>query len=202
MSFNKLTAYTQKVADAADTITGNPAAAKAIFDAAPEEIRTYFNNLVDGLKSTTSGDSGAKNTGATAITGLTGTDVQSLLEGLKTYSDGAFAKKQVPAWNSLTPTNSWVYYGSGQFPGYYKSETGEVEVKALLKSGTDNGSYLFSDVLPAGSRPGENADFWAIDGTNSPRRITVQTDGHIIIPAGVTVNNTFLSFRIKFRADQ
>lgn len=87
MSFNKLAAYTQKVADAADQITGNPAAAKAIFDAAPEELRTYFNNLVDALKSTASGDSGAKNTGATGITGLTGTDVQTLLESIKTSVD-------------------------------------------------------------------------------------------------------------------
>jgi hypothetical protein len=84
MSFNKLTAFTQKVADAADQITGNPVLAKSIFDNAPEELRTYFNNLVDALKSTASGDSGAKNTGATAITGLTGTDVQTLLEALNT----------------------------------------------------------------------------------------------------------------------
>jgi hypothetical protein len=88
MSFNKLAAFTQKVADAADQIVGNPVAAKAIFDAAPEELRTYFNNLVDALKSSASGDSGAKNTGATNISGLTGSDIQSLLESLKTYTDG------------------------------------------------------------------------------------------------------------------
>lgn len=82
MSFNKLTAFTQKVADAADQLVGNPSGNKAVFDAAPEELRTYFNNLVDALKSTASGDSGAKNTGATAISGLTGTDVQTLLEAL------------------------------------------------------------------------------------------------------------------------
>jgi hypothetical protein len=87
MSFNKLTAFTKKVADAADQLTGNPADTKALFDAAPEELRTYFNNLIDALKSTASGDSGAKNTGATAISGVNGTDVQSLLEGLKTYFD-------------------------------------------------------------------------------------------------------------------
>jgi hypothetical protein len=88
MSFNKLTAYTQKVADAADTIVGNAPLAKSIFDAAPEELRTYFNNLIDALKSSASGDSGAKNTGATNISGLTGNDIQSLLESLKTYTDG------------------------------------------------------------------------------------------------------------------
>jgi hypothetical protein len=88
MSFNKLAAFTQKVADVADQIVGNPVAAKAIFDASPEELRTYFNNLIDALKSSASGDSGAKNTGATNISGLTGSDIQSLLESLKTYTDG------------------------------------------------------------------------------------------------------------------
>lgn len=85
MSFNQLTAFTKKVADFADQVTGNPADIKAQFDAAPEELRTYFNNLIDALKSTASGDSGAKNTGATAITGLTGTDVQTILEALNEH---------------------------------------------------------------------------------------------------------------------
>lgn len=110
MSFNKLTAYTQKVADAADQLTGNPADNKAIFDAAPEEIRSYFNNLVDALKSTASGDSGAKNTGATAISGLTGTDIQSLLESLKSYSDTTFAPKSNPFF--YTRQGSAVNYGT------------------------------------------------------------------------------------------
>jgi hypothetical protein len=94
MSFNPLDAFTKKVADMADQPSGTPSEIKAAFDAAPEELREYFNNLVNALKSTASGDSGAKNTGATAISGLTGTDVQSLLEGLKSYIDtnatGAF----------------------------------------------------------------------------------------------------------------
>jgi hypothetical protein len=115
MPFNKLTAYTQKVADAADTIVGNAPLAKSIFDAAPEELRTDFNNLVDALKSTANGDSGAKNTGATAITGLTGSDVQSLLESLKTYTDGikngAVFGKGGSSFNSgflIFPSGDWI----------------------------------------------------------------------------------------------
>jgi hypothetical protein len=98
MPFNKLSAFTQKVADAADQLTGNPAGTKAIFDAAPEELRTYFNNLIDALKSTADTDSGAKNLGAKAITGLTGTDVQTILESLKTTVDA----KVVASGESMT----------------------------------------------------------------------------------------------------
>lgn len=87
MAFEKLLAFTKDVSDFADRVTGNPAEIKAQFDAAPDEVRQYLNKLIDALKSTATGDSGAKNTGATAITGLTGTDVQSLLEGLKSYTD-------------------------------------------------------------------------------------------------------------------
>jgi hypothetical protein len=88
MSFKTLDAFTKKVADMADQPSGSPAEIKAGFDAAAEELREYFNNLVNALKSTASDDSGAKNTGATSISGLTGTNVQSLLENLKTIVDG------------------------------------------------------------------------------------------------------------------
>jgi hypothetical protein len=90
--FSKLLAFTKKVSDFADHVTGNASDNKAQFDAAPEELREYFNNLIDALKSTTSGDSGAKNIGATSIADLTGNDVQTILESLKTYSDGKFVK--------------------------------------------------------------------------------------------------------------
>jgi hypothetical protein len=90
--FQKLLAFTKKVSDFADHVTGNASDNKAQFDAAPEELRTYFNNLIDGLKSTSSDDSGAKNIGAKSIADLSGSDVQSLIESLKTYSDGKFVK--------------------------------------------------------------------------------------------------------------
>lgn len=83
----KLTSFTKKVADLSDRPSLNPADLKAAFDAAPDEVRQYLNKLIDALKKTEAGDSGAKNIGATTITGLTGTDVQSLLESLKTLAD-------------------------------------------------------------------------------------------------------------------
>lgn len=60
---------------------------KQAFDSRGNELKTALNNLIDALNATTSGDSGAKNIGATSIAGLTGNDVQTLLEALKTLVD-------------------------------------------------------------------------------------------------------------------
>lgn len=88
--FQKLVSFTKKVADLADRPSINASELKSQFDAAPDEVRQYLNDLIDALKSTKSGDSGAINIGASSITGLTGNNVQSLLNSLKTYSDGKF----------------------------------------------------------------------------------------------------------------
>jgi hypothetical protein len=80
--FQKLATFTKKVSMLADEPSLNATELKAQFDAAPEELRGSFNALVDALKLTTAGDSGAKNIGATSISGLTGNDVQTLLEAL------------------------------------------------------------------------------------------------------------------------
>jgi hypothetical protein len=88
--FEKLESFTKKVADLADKPSLNPTELKGQFDAAPDEVRVYLNKLIDALVKTTAGDSGAKNVGTTAISGVTGSNVQALLEGLKTYGDGKY----------------------------------------------------------------------------------------------------------------
>jgi len=80
--FQKLVSFTKKVADLPDKPSLNPAELKAQFDAAPDEVRESLNKLIDALQKTETGDSGAKNIGATNISGLTGADVQTLLEAL------------------------------------------------------------------------------------------------------------------------
>lgn len=67
---------------------------QAKFDEAAGLIKTYLNStLLTELASTTDGSAGADNIGATAITNLTGTTVQALLESLrnnlKATTDGA-----------------------------------------------------------------------------------------------------------------
>jgi hypothetical protein len=94
MAFEKLDSFSKKVSDLADKPSLTPTALKAQFDAAPDEVRVYLNALIDALKKTTSGDSGAKNIGATSITGLTGSDVQTILGSLKTYTETLVGKKQ------------------------------------------------------------------------------------------------------------
>lgn len=46
-----------------------------------------YNAMVDALKSTAEGDSGAQNIGVAAIPGIIGSNVQAILAGLKAYAD-------------------------------------------------------------------------------------------------------------------
>jgi hypothetical protein len=84
MAFQKLLNFTKTVSDLADKPALTPTALKAQFDSSPNELKDAFNALIDALKLTTSGDSGAKNIGTTTISGLTGNDVQTLLGAINT----------------------------------------------------------------------------------------------------------------------
>jgi hypothetical protein len=125
MAFEKLLSFTKDVSDLADQPAMTAAELKAQFDAAPDEVRQYLNKLIDALKGTTSGDSGAKNIGVTNISGVTGNDVQTVLEGLKgyadqsetdakTYADGKFVqgafKMQVGSVNGSSGGNETVTF--------------------------------------------------------------------------------------------
>lgn len=93
MALTQLTASTAIIAALADlpnATSGLTAAQlKAKFDEAPTSIKTYINStLLAELAAVTDGDSGADNIGATAISGLTGANVQALLESLKNKYDG------------------------------------------------------------------------------------------------------------------
>lgn len=84
-----------KCTDPVDNITNQPnqpiigaTALKALFDEIGKDLKAYLNNtLTTELESTTDGDSGADNIGATSISGLSGTSVQALLESLKLLVD-------------------------------------------------------------------------------------------------------------------
>jgi hypothetical protein len=181
MTFNKLIAFTQKVADAADQLTGNPAETKAIFDKAPEELRTYFNNLVDALKSTATGDSGAKNTGATAISGLTGTDVQTLIESLKnTKADNA-----QPSMVNATLVAPLVP-DQGRGIRYYKDTLGRVNVYIDVDFQADRLTAATLTTLPAGYIPVTQVDDFCQGFNNAIATIgtaalTIDTSGNIKI---------------------
>ncbi|MDF2854232.1 MAG: hypothetical protein K0Q87_83 [Neobacillus sp.] len=112
--FQKLESFTKDVSDLANQPVLSAEAMKGQFDAAPNEVREYLNKLVDALKKTEEGDSGAKNIGASAITGLTGTDIQTIMESLKTYTETYNGKIQkgrvsftVPAGANATQTVSF-----------------------------------------------------------------------------------------------
>lgn len=126
--FNKLTAFTKKVADLADKPTLNATDLKAQFDAAPNEVRTYLNNLIDDL----------------ASIGIGGT-----------WSAGkqvATTDQEVEI--SATLVNAWVNSYANQFARYYKDNFGMVHIYGRIKSGTmTDGTTVFT--LPAGYRPKE-----------------------------------------------
>jgi hypothetical protein len=85
MSFNKLASFAKDVSDLADQPALTPAQLKAQFDAAPNELLQYYNSLVDALKKTTSGDSGAENIGSANIPYVTGATVYAQLVFLKDW---------------------------------------------------------------------------------------------------------------------
>lgn len=77
--FNKLLAFTQKVADLPDKPSLTPAALKAQFDAAPEELRTYFNDAVDTLNT---------------LESLTSLDLQNSWVNYQVGMEGVYYKDQ------------------------------------------------------------------------------------------------------------
>lgn len=82
---------------------------KATFDQAGSDLKTYLNStLTTELESVTDGSSGADNIGATVITDLTGSTVQTLLESLrdnlKSGVDGASGANFI----GVTPISSLV----------------------------------------------------------------------------------------------
>lgn len=89
MPLEKLKAFTKKVADLADKPNSTMTAAelKAHFDAAPDELRVYFNHMIDALQSVVDGDSGADSISATPIA-TSPSNVQGILEWLKLQIDG------------------------------------------------------------------------------------------------------------------
>lgn len=148
MAFEKLVSFTKDVSDLADKpALGSTAALKAQFDAAPDEVRVYLNKLIDALKSIADNDSGADNTGATAIAGLTGTTVQSLLEDLttKTYAT-------TPDFKTPSLLNGWIANSASYPLKYWKDKDGMVQFR-LAMSGGALGANNACMIFPAGYRP-------------------------------------------------
>ena len=91
MAFEKMGNFTFNHADQADELNLPADTAKQKFDSRANELKTAFNKAVDLLNSTTAGNSGADNVGATAIDGVTGTTVQAQMKSMKGLVDGKAA---------------------------------------------------------------------------------------------------------------
>lgn len=106
LSNYKLTdsAIAQKgVVAAPDKLTGTAAQNKAVFDRLIREaVKELFNGLIDTLAS----EDGAAEVGTTAITGVTGGDVQTMLGSLKTLLDTKAAGADMTAALALKSDKS------------------------------------------------------------------------------------------------
>jgi hypothetical protein len=145
--FEKLVSFTKKVADLADRPSLNSSELKSQFDAAPDEVRVFLNKLIDALKSTATGDSGAKNVGATSISGLTGTDVQTLLENLNTKMNDTAVQFQTPTF-----LNGWVENSPSNPARYWKTKDGMVHFEFAIKDGAAGNNVVVMN-FPTGYRP-------------------------------------------------
>jgi hypothetical protein len=172
MVLEKLNAFTKDVSDLSDRPALNPTELKAQFDAAPDEVRQYLNKLIDALKKTTAGDSGAKNIGATTISGLTGTDVQTILGSLNT----AVNKIKTISWFGLPGMNNWQNYGV-PFNNlqYCKEESGFVTIRGLVKGGGNNTQIT---LMPVGFRPGNSEGHDTVT-SGGFARINIESDGKV-----------------------
>lgn len=180
--FEKLVSFTKKVSDLADKPSLNASELKAQFDAAPDEVRTYLNKLIDALTKTTSGDSGAKNVGATNISGLTGSDVQSLLESLNSTINGV---KQLPARVPITPVGGWSNAGGRQPLTYWVDAFGVRHLEGDVTGGTSTAWTVFG-TIPLADRPKVDRDYTVQGYTtnNTPIGIRVLANGNIAITSG------------------
>ena len=98
------TAIAQKgVVAAPDKLTGTAAQNKAVFDRLiRESVKELFNGLIDTLAS----EDGAAEVGTTAISGVTGGDVQTVLSSLKTILDTKAASATMTSALSLKSDKS------------------------------------------------------------------------------------------------
>jgi hypothetical protein len=106
-----LTVYTFNHADQIDALytVKSSTQIKAAFDSRAIDVNTKVTAILTALASTTDSDSGADAVKATAISGLTGTSIQALLESAKTLIDtksdttNVYTKAEI---NSTTPSTS------------------------------------------------------------------------------------------------
>lgn len=212
----KLNSFTKDVSDLPDKPLITTAELKNWFDAAPNEVREYLNKLIDALMKTTAGDSGAKNIGVSPVTGLTGADVQTILQALKTEIDNTvigqipntvlalYAKKQQPAWMAATLQNGWNNTGvADNIAGYMADELGYINLRGSVFGGAiTEDTVLFT--LPADMRPSKWTRLPIINtdgGTGTKLAfITIHPNGNVLLKK-LQWNNFVYLDGLRFRLE-
>ncbi len=116
--------------------------------------------------------------------------------GVKFHFDTNSGQLGQPSWTAVSFQDGWRNYGSGyNTAAYYKSNTGRVYLRGLVKAGlTGHERTIFT--LPAGLRP-PGRELRIVISTDSAGRIDIMTDGRVV-PSGV--RNSWVSLDgISFR---
>lgn len=192
MALQKLISFSKTVSDLSDKPALTPTALKAQFDSSPNELKDALNSLIDALKLTSAGDSGAKNIGATTISGIAGSDVQTILESINTN----FAKKPNPSYTPVALLNGFTTTGlSPGNPAYWKSDDKIVYIKGscVIPASPQNKDIF---VLPVGCRPSTTMTFFL----NGDSLVSVFPSGSVQFASTNTGNLQFGC--ISFPAEQ
>jgi hypothetical protein len=117
---------------------------KEKWDSRANELRTTINTVIDALSSTVDGDSGANGVKATTINGLEGTDLQTLIESLKSFVDAHKANTNNP--HLVTPAQLNVYTKGELDPFLRGGDTViKEEVFTIINSNLGDGTFTYSD---------------------------------------------------------
>jgi len=190
-----------------DKLTGTAQQNKAVFDALPQMIVGKHNDIIDTLNSTTDGDSGADNIGATAIVAGGAENVQGILGELDTRVQGS--DRLVPIFediNSVGPVvNDDTVIPTAKDIVDYVSAIGNGDMMKAVYD-TDNDGIVDNAENLGGKAPTEFVEYADLDATPTEDSTNGVTSGGVYADTREQINankvNRNLLDNPYFRIDQ
>jgi len=172
-----------------DKLTGTAQQNKAVFDALPQMIVGKHNDIIDTLNSTTDGDSGADNIGATAIVAGGAENVQGILGELDTRVQGS--DRLVPIFediNSVGPVvNDDTVIPTAKDIVDYVSAIGNGDMMKAVYD-TDNDGIVDNAENLGGKAPTEFVEYADLDATPTEDSTNGVTSGGVYADTREQIN--------------